>query len=126
MNSKQVEAILKLPAPKRYDHFIKVVADRQLAWGLFAEGWALAATDEGLPVFPVWPAQEYAALCAVGDWAGYTPKEIDIEDLLYGLLPSLKKRETFLGVFSTPEDKGMLPEVSTFETDLRNELAKFH
>lgn len=109
----------------RYDHFIKVVADRQLAWGLFAEGWALAATDEGAPVFPVWPAEEYAALCAVGDWAEYTPKEIDVEDLLEGLLPSLNERKVVLGIFSTPANKGVIPEISIFEADLRNELAKF-
>lgn len=125
MNSKQVEAVLNLPAPKRYDHFIKVVADRQLAWGLFADGWALAATTEGKPIFPLWPAKEYAALCAVGDWAGYLPRDINMEDLLDGLLPSLSERGTELGIFPTSQDKGVLPEVAVFEADLRNELAKF-
>jgi hypothetical protein len=125
MNLKQIEAVLKLPAPKRYDHFIKVVADRQLAWGLYADGWALAATSAGTLVFPLWPAKEYAELSAVGNWFGYSPRGIDMEDLLEGLLPSLGEQETVLGIFPTPEDKGVLPETATFESDLRNELAKF-
>lgn len=125
MNPKQIEAVLKLDAPSRYDHFIKVVADRQVAWGLFDDGWALAGTDDGTPVFPLWPAKEYAALCAVDDWSNYRPKEVEVEDILEGLLPSLEEKGTSLGVFPTPEDKGVLPEVETFEADLRNELAKF-
>lgn len=125
MNPKQIEAVLKLPAPKRYDHFIKVVADRQHAWGLFADGWALAATTEGEPVFPLWPAREYAELAAVGNWAGYQPREIDMKDLLDRLLPSLGEQGTLLGVFPTTDDKGVLPGTATFESDLRSELARF-
>lgn len=125
MNPKQIEAVIKLPAPKRYDHCIKVVADRQVAWGLYSDGWALAGTSDGKAVFPIWPASEYATLCAVGDWAGYAPKEIDMEDLLDGLLPSLIERGTLLGVFYTPEDKGVIPDMSTFESDIRHELSKF-
>jgi hypothetical protein len=125
MHPKQIEAVLKLPAPARYDHFIKVVADRQKAWGLFSDGWALAATSEGKPVFPLWPAREYAELAAVGDWTGYEPRDINIEELVDGLLPSLGERGTVLGVSPTPADKGVLPEISVFETDLRIELAKF-
>jgi hypothetical protein len=125
MNPKQIEAVLKLSAPKRYDHFIKVVADRQQAWSLFADGWALASTTEGKLVFPLWPEREYAEIAAVDDWAGYQPREIDMEDILVGLLPSLCERETIIAVFPTPDDKGVLPEIATFEADLRNELAKF-
>jgi len=125
MNPKQIEAVLKLSASKRYDHFIKTVADRQLAWGLYADGWALAATPEGRSVFPLWPAKEYAQLSAADAWSGYSPRTIDMKDLLEGLLPSLRKTGTILGIFPTPNDKGILPEIVTFESDLLNELAKF-
>jgi hypothetical protein len=125
MNPKQIEAVLKLPGSERYDHFIKVVADRQLAWGLYSDGWALAATSEGAPVFPLWPAKEYAELSAVGDWTGYSPREMDMDDFLEGLLPSLGERKTILGIFPTPDDKSLLLETATFESDLRVELAKF-
>ena len=125
MNPKQIEAVLKLTAPKRYDHFIKVVADREEAWGLYNDGWALAGADDGQQVFPLWPRSEYAEMCAVGDWSEYTAKEIELEVLLEGLLPSLKERGTILGVFYTPEDKGVLPELEVFEQDLRTELKRF-
>jgi hypothetical protein len=125
MNPNQIKAVPQLPGPKCYAHFIKVVADRQSAWGLYADGWALASTDEGDPVFPLWPAQEYAELTATNDWASYCPREIDIEDIFDGLLPSLLERGTLLGIFPTPTDKSVLPDITTFENDLRRELAKF-
>ncbi len=125
ITQKQIEAIIALPGPKRYEHFIKVAADQGCVWGLYSDGWALAGTGEGEPVFPLWPAREYAALCAFGEWSGYEPKEIDLDELFEGLLPSLKERKTLLGIFYTPSDKGVLPTVDEFEHDLREELSKY-
>jgi hypothetical protein len=125
MNSKHIEAVLRLPGPRRYEHFIKVVADRGKAWGLYENGWALAANSEEAQVFPLWPAPEFAELVAIGEWSKYKPREIGIEDLLDRLLPSLRETGTLVGVFPTPSDKGVLPEIDVFENDLRNELSKF-
>jgi len=124
MTQQQIEAVLKLEGPARYDHFIKVVADRGQAWGLHCDGWALAGEAEGIPVFPLWPAKEYAELCAAGDWSGYQPQAIDVDDIFDGLLPSLRERNTLLGVFPTPEGKGVVPDLEDFERDLTTELAR--
>lgn len=51
IRSKQMDAVLRLSGAARFEHFVKVVADRQEAWGLYDGGWALAATDDGTPVF---------------------------------------------------------------------------
>lgn len=79
INDKKLQSVIALPAPKRYDHFIKVVADQEKIWGLYKDGWALAETDDdNSSVFPMWPAKEYAVLCAVGDWAGYEPESFTV------------------------------------------------
>ena len=57
LSVKQVESVLRLPGPKRYEHFIKQVADREEGRGLDSDGWALAGTDEGEEAFPLWPAE---------------------------------------------------------------------
>lgn len=36
-SEKQIEAILKLPAPKRYSHFIKKVVGWKQLWALWPE-----------------------------------------------------------------------------------------
>src|SRR5262245_47523331 len=109
INPKQLEAVLALPGPKRYATFIKVAADQRRVWGLFSEGWALAATNEGSQAFPLWPASEYAARCASGAWAGYAPREIDLDTLFENLLPKLQETGTLAAVFPTPLDKGVTP-----------------
>ncbi|HEX7861231.1 MAG TPA: DUF2750 domain-containing protein [Verrucomicrobiae bacterium] len=120
----QLKAVTALAGPKRYSHFIKVVADQALLWGLYADGWALAATGEGQQVFPFWPGREYAQLCATGPWTEYQPEEIDLDDFLQELLPDLKEKNIAIGVFYTPTDKGIIPAFEELENDLRNELSR--
>ena len=62
---KQMEAVLALSGVKRFEHFIKVIVDWREVWGLYQDGWALAEADDGIIVFPLWPAKEYAQVCAV-------------------------------------------------------------
>ncbi|HEX4965404.1 MAG TPA: DUF2750 domain-containing protein [Thermoanaerobaculia bacterium] len=124
MKTKQIEAILALPGPKRYSHFIKVAADERSVWGLFSDGWALAGTDDGGQVFPLWPGREYAERCASGSWAGYEPKEIDLDTLFERLIPRLVESATLVGIFPTPECEGVTPNLEQLEADLRNELAR--
>lgn len=125
INQKQIESILALPSVKRYEHFIKVVADRQEAWGLYRDGWALAGADDGATVFPIWPTQEYAFLCANAEWSGYVPEPFSVDDLLSDLLPKLKRDGVLPGIFYTPADKGITPPVDLLESDLRAELERY-
>jgi len=82
VNAKQLAVVLGLSGPKRYEHFVKVVVDWQEAWGLYQDGWALAGTDDGEQVFPLWPAREYARICSDKEWEGYTPRAISLDDLM--------------------------------------------
>lgn len=124
INAKQMEAVVSLPGPKRYASFIKVAADQRQVWGLFSEGWALATVDNGMQAFPLWPASEYAVLCASGSWNGYEPRAIDLDALFEKLLPKLAETRTLVAVFPTPNSKGVMPELELIEADLRAELAR--
>ncbi|MCO5067066.1 MAG: DUF2750 domain-containing protein [Kiritimatiellae bacterium] len=124
MNPQKIASVLALDAPKRYAHFIKVCADQRKMWGLYQNGWALAESDTGEPAFPVWPAREYAVLCAVRQWEGYEPREIDLDTFFENLVPSLLDRKTILAVFPKPDQKGITPWVEEVIIDLRAELSK--
>ena len=124
INPKQIEAILALPGPMRYSHFIKVAADQRKVWGLFSDGWALAATDDGEQAFPIWPANEYAALCNLDAWANYQPREIDLDALFEDLIPKLEESRTLIAVFPTPSNEGVTPDLKQLEADLRLELSR--
>lgn len=125
VNPKQMEAVLALPGVKRFEHFIKVIADWQEVWGLYQDGWALAAADDGTTVFPLWPAKEYAQVCAANEWSGYEPRSISLSDFTEVLLPKLKLDGTLPGVFFTPTSKGVTPSVDDLKSALEAELQNY-
>jgi hypothetical protein len=125
VNSKQMEAVLALPGIKRFEHFIKVVADWQEVWGLYQDGWALSAAEDGVTVFPLWPAKEYAQICATDEWAGYEPRSISLGNFVEVLLPKLKLDGVLPGVFFTPTSKGVTPSIDDLNTALEAELKNY-
>lgn len=125
ISPKQMETVLALPGSKRYEHFIKVIADWQEVWGLYQGGWALAAADDGTTVFPLWPAKEYAQVCAEKEWAGYEPRSISLSDFTDVLLPKLKLDGVLPGVFFTPSSKGLTPSVDELKAALEAELQHY-
>jgi hypothetical protein len=125
VNQKQMEAVFALPGPKRFEHFIKVIADREEVWGLYQEGWALSATDDGTTVFPFWPAREYAQTCAANEWQGYEPRSIPLSDFADTLLPKLKRDGVLPGAFFTPSGKGVTPSIEELKAALEAELENY-
>lgn len=125
LNPKQIEAVLALAGPKRYEHFIKQVADREEVWGLYRDGWAMAGDDEGRKIFPLWPRSDYASLCVTGDWQGYEPSSFPLTDLMEELLPKLERDGVLPGIFYTPSDKGVIPSIPQLLADLREELKRY-
>ena len=125
LNPKQIETVLALDGPRRYEHFIKQVADSEQVWGLYRGGWALASTDEGLPVFPLWPAKEYAELCQQNDWVECEPLSIPLDELIEELFPDLENDGVLIGVFYNSTGDSVIRPVSQLLEDLNNELEKY-
>lgn len=125
VSPKQMEVVFALPGIKRFEHFIKVIADWQEVWGLYQDGWALAAADDGTTVFPLWPAMEYARVCAANEWTGYEPRSISLSDFTGVLLPKLKLDGVLPGVFFTPTSKGVTPSVDDLMSALEAELQNY-
>lgn len=122
---EQTNVIIKLPGPKRFEHFVKRVVDLQVVWGLYQDGWALAATDDGEAVFPLWPSREYAELCALNEWVGYESQSIKLDEFMEDLLPKLKSDGILPGVFYTPVNKGVTPSVDELLRALEAELSNY-
>lgn len=102
----RMQAVLRLPAARRYSYFLQRVAESGEVWGLDGEGWALALDDAGRDVLPLWPTPEFAALCATRLWAGFQPRAIKLQELLENVLPQLEEEGMPVGIFFTPEGQG--------------------
>lgn len=125
VSKKEMEALLESPSSERYAYTIKRIVDWEEVWALYQDGWALAANDDGEVVFSLWPAKEYALLCAQGGWKDYEAASIDLDDLIEELLPQLKEDNIKISIFNTPALKGVVVEVDHFLYDLNKELEKY-
>lgn len=125
LSTEQFSAIISLPGAERYQHFVKVVADREEVWGLYKEGWALSETEGQRRVFPVWPRREYAEACAEGDWRMYEPSSISVYEFLDECVPKLVEDGVEIGVFYTPANKGVIPPLDQVVSDIKLELDKY-
>lgn len=125
LSEQQIKAVISLPAQKRYEHFVKQVADSEEVWGLYNDGWAIATSNEGKFVFPVWSSFEYAEMCATGDWTEYKPKMIELEEFTDELLPNLAEDDYSIGVAYLPKDEGVVIDAHHLISDIEEELQKY-
>lgn len=125
LSEKEMLAVLALGAAERYAYFIKKATDESRLWSLWKDGWALAADDTGHQVVPVWPHQNYATICASGEWLGHVAKEIDLNTWLERWLPGIKSDNRFVAIFPTPDDRGAVVDSVRLSADLKEELENY-
>jgi hypothetical protein len=124
IDTKQLQAVVMLPGPQRYEYFIKRVTDTGMVWSLYRNGWALARKEDGSMVFPLWPDSEFATICADYEWTGYTPQSFGLNELVDELLPQLEQDGIATGVFYTPGARDVMPSAALLLRDLTDELAR--
>jgi len=124
IDASQLKAVVTLPAPQRYEYFVKQVVQSREVWGLYRNGWALATKDDGTLVFAMWPAREFAQLCAEFEWEGYVPQAFALDALLDELLPQLQQDGVVPGIFRTPGSKGVMPTAGLLRVDLEDALRR--
>jgi hypothetical protein len=126
MHDREYETVLALPGERRYDYFLKRIADWQEVWSLRdEEGWALVAGDDGQELVPVWPHPRFAAGCATGAWEGYRPAVISLDHWQSRWLPGMARDGRAVAVFPTPEGKGVRVTPERLREDLDEELALY-
>src|SRR5687767_2703594 len=94
INANEIDAVLALPAPKRYEYGIKIIADWGEVWSLKDKnGWVASQSSSGKSQFSIWPHPVYAQLCANNAWADNVPEKIDLELWLSEWLPNMEKKD---------------------------------
>jgi hypothetical protein len=126
-NEMEFENVLSLTAIKRYSYFIKKVVDFEVVWSLYEDdGWAMFLDNDGKhEVLPVWPHARYVEACAKEIWAGYKPREIDINTFLEKWIPGMIDDKRLVAVFPAPDNTcvNVMPE--RLRDDLESELSLY-
>lgn len=126
LRATEREAVVQLPAPERYEYFVKRCADWEEVWGLRDDrGWMTAEDHEGRQFMPVWPHPEYARLCALDAWTGAEPAAIEAEEWIEEWLPELEADTRLVSVFPVPAGVGVSVEPPRVRRDLEAELSLY-
>lgn len=125
LSDKELCAVIQLPDVRRYEYFVKRVADWEVLWSLKSDsGWVLAADDEGRQLVPVWPHAQFASACATSNWAGAVATPIDLRVWLERWTPGMTGDARYVAVFPVPSGKGVVVLPERLAQDLREERAQ--
>jgi Protein of unknown function (DUF2750) len=127
VNDAEFTSVLRLPAPRRYEYFVKRVASHGQLWGLRGNGgWVIAEDDKGDQHFPVWPHQRFAQAMADEQWSDGVPAAIDIDEWVDEWLLDFDRDALRVAVFQTPDDQGVAVSPQRLKRDLDTELEQFN
>lgn len=124
---EDVAKLFKKPAEKRYEYFIKTVADTEAVFGLIdEEGWALLGEDDDpTDILPVFPHAEMAEQFKVEhEFEDFEIGEIDVNEFLEWL-GEMESETTEVAVFPDLSMSGLVVAPDKLIQDLQTELAKY-
>lgn len=124
VNGKEFDNALHLAPEERYQYFIKKVADWREVWSygvMVGPSWGPRIARSwyrcGRPIF--------AEAFAVGEWLGYKPQRIELEDWLTKWIPGMEKDRRLVAVFPALESQTTTASPLKLKSDLEAELKKY-
>ena len=126
VSDKEYEGVTSLPAPERYSHFVRQVADFGEVWSLRSDdGWVATADDAGQSAFPVWPHRRYAEAFATDAWAEAAAAAIPLDAWLERWLPGIAGDGRLVAVFPVAPARGVMVTPERLQADLRQEMQRY-
>jgi hypothetical protein len=123
LSQKDHQASLKLSNNKRYELFLKKVAQHGEIWSLANdEGWVTISSEEGENCLPVWPHPDYASEWCNGAWSDCAPKAVALDVWLERWTAGLEQDETLLVVFPNLKEEALLVDPYELDDGLRAAL----
>ena len=81
--------------------------------------------DQVREIVPFWPHERYASTCATGEFAGYRPRAIGLDDFLSKSLPGLQRDQRLVVIFPGLDMKGAVIGPETLKADLEAECEQY-
>ncbi|WP_066439796.1 DUF2750 domain-containing protein [Chryseobacterium sp. CCH4-E10] len=125
MNPKEKENILKLEPFKRYQYFIKKIADFEELWTIIDENgdYAISQIDD-VEFISFWSAEEFIASNLDNGWENCKPLKITLEDLEENIFDVIAAENYLINIFPINGRSGFIVSLDEFTRDLQEELDK--
>lgn len=113
-------------AQERYRYFIQTIVQSQKIWGLFDDGWAIAATSQGQNALALWADKSYAQLCQGEFWKSYQAQSLSLNTFIFEMLPHACEEKVLLSLMMTPEGQSIYLEPRRVLLDLKHYLYELY
>lgn len=125
MNPKEKENILKLEPFKRYQYFIKKIADFEELWTIVDENedYAISEIDD-LNFISFWTTEEFIYSNLEEGWKNCKPLKLSLDDLENELFEIIAAENYLINVFPINGKSGFVVSMEEFRRDLDEELDK--
>jgi len=126
LKADEIAKLFKKPGEKRYDYFIKKVADTEEVFGLGDDdGWAMLGDDDDADIIPVFPHAETAeAFRLAAGFDEYRVDSLDVNELL-DWLDDMEEDKMLVAVFPNTDFNGAVVDPAMLKEDLEKELEKY-
>jgi hypothetical protein len=123
INEHEMQAVSSLNAPRRYEHFLKRIADWEEVWTLKSDdGFIGLGDEEGNKGIPFWPHPRHAEQYAAQLPTRYQATLIGLSDFINKWLSGMEKDGMKVFVFPVPDMQGLVVEPERVRADLSEEL----
>lgn len=126
LNQQEIKNVSVLEPLKRYQYFLKKVADNEKLYTLKNgnNNWA-SSTVKNYNLYPVWSANKFASNSQIDVWSEFNVVELDLYDFLDNTLPQIEKEGFLLNVFPVDKTTGFVVKVNEFIRDINEELKNY-
>lgn len=126
MNDKEIESVSNLEPFKRYQYFIKKIADFEELWTIIDGNGDFALSDiDDKVLISFWSAEEFVNLNLNDGWENCGSRKLTLDDLEDEIFDLIASENYLINVFPVNGKSGFVVGLDEFARDLSDELKNY-
>ena len=124
-SDNEVDIILKLDSPKRFDYCLKRIVDWGEIWVLDHHGVVIYEDMNANKYCPIWPAKKFAEKAAIDDWANANAICIKVKSMMKDYSSIFTQENIQLAVLPNIENQATCLTIAEIKNYIENESLKY-
>ncbi len=126
LNIKEIENVSKQEPFKRYQYFLRKIADFEELWTIIDVNKEIGLSQvEGKTLISMWSSKDFIESNLKGSWKKHKAFKINLEDLDKAIIPLIVKNNYLINVFPVNGKAGFVVSMEEFARDLNKELEQY-
>ncbi|WP_350284656.1 DUF2750 domain-containing protein [uncultured Croceitalea sp.] len=126
LNIKEIESVSKLEPFKRYNYFLKRIANFEEFWTIVDNHGDVALSEiEENTLISFWSSEEFIKSNLSGNWEKCIPFKVTFDDFEDTFAPLIAQNDYLINVFPVNRKSGFVVSLDEFIRDLNDELEQY-